>query len=254
MKKQFFSLCILSVLVQFSLSFGQEDMVKLVRSENYDVCNYGEGCSDNRNILMQVKNVAYEKQVFVHQKMYNGSWIDFPAHYEGPGNSTYELWHFDTVDISYSFGYEFVLKYVVLGQTFWDNNNGANYILTRGSGNGPGPMLGNYINVFLRSASISGGQLHAAIDIKNIAYAKDVALIYTTDNWVNSTTLNASFQSMTQTGYSSFIYWPNLYNIERWNVVSPGSVSGPVQFYIRYTVNGQTYYDNNYWANYVLTN
>lgn len=45
---------------------------------------------------------------------------------------------------------------------------------------------------------------------------------------------------------------PDAYNIERWKVNVPPPIMSPIQFYISYTVNGQTYFDNNYGANYVF--
>jgi hypothetical protein len=245
----------LGVISFFSSTFAQTDMVKLIRSENYTSCGYNTGCYGVMNYLIQVKNIAYEKHVYIHQKMNDGSWIDIPAHYNSQCcNSGYEFWSLDTFPSN--FGDEYVLKYVVLGQTYWDNNNGTNYHVLHDYYDGPGPMLGNDINVLLRHASRSSydDKLWAYIDLRNIAYAKNVTLTYTTDNWQHSTSINGVYQSSYQTGYSTFIYFPNAYNVERWRVVSPGPITGPIQFYISYTVNGQTYYDNNYLCNYVINN
>jgi hypothetical protein len=221
--------------------------------ENYEVCSYNTGGYNEIKFLIQVNNIAYEKQVYIHQKMSDSSWSDIPAHYQGQCcSSGYELWSLDT--FATNFGDEFVLKYIVLGQTYWDNNNGTNYHIIWNY-TGSGPMLGNDINVLLRYGgrdSYNSNKLYAYIDLRNLAYSKNVALIYTTDNWQHSTTLNAVYQSTYQTGYCSFIYWPDVYNVERWKVQSPSSITGPIQYYIRYDVNGQTYYDNNYLCNYVI--
>lgn len=236
---------------------AQEDMVKLIRSENYDVCGYQTGCGEVKDMLIQVMNTQYYKEVYAHHSLADGSWVDIPAHYERSGNSVYELWHIDPDQFSNYGPYsnQFVLKYIVGGQTYWDNNNGANYILTGHSQNGPGPMLGNNINVLLRGASlyrdtIGNYLLSASIDVRNIAYAKNVQLIYTTNDWSTSTSLNANYTVESQTGWCSLISWPNAYSIERWKISSVPVTGSSIKFYISYTVNNITYYDNNYGANY----
>jgi hypothetical protein len=260
MNKLFSLLISLAILIFASSSIAQDDMVKMIRSENYDSCIYCSSrpatCYDKRTFLIQVKNVAYEKHVYVHHKINDSLWIDLPAHYDRQCcNSNYELWSLDT-SVLYlnNLGNQFVIKYDVLGQTYWDNNNGANYTVLSNNNYGRGPMLGNDINVLLRKAYISSidHKLHADIDLRNIAYTKNVVLTYTTDNWQHSTSLNANYQSSTLIGDCSYIYWPNAYNVERWSVVSPTTITGPVQLYISYTVNGQTFYDNNYLCNYVV--
>lgn len=259
MRKVFFSVYPIVMLVLFfSSSFAQDDMVKLVRSENYESCPYPTECREIKDMLIQVKNTQYYKEVYVHHSTLDNSWIDIPAHYERQGNGTYELWHVDFSQfINYGpYGNQFVLKYIVGGQTYWDNNNGANYTLIESSPSGPGPILGNNINVLLRNVELEEHLyydfLKAEIDVRNIAYEKNVTLTYTTNNWLTSKTINASYASGTPV-WNTYIYWPNEYNIERW--VIPGELIGKMslQFYISYTVNGITYYDNNYGANYSVS-
>lgn len=260
MKKAFFCGLQIGVLFLFlSSSFAQNDMVKLIRSDNYDVCGYQTGCGEVKDMLIQVMNTQYNKEVYVHHSMQNGTWIDIPAHYERQGNSTYELWHIDPDQFfNYGpYGNQFVLKYVVGGQTYWDNNNGANYTLVGSSQGGPGTMLGSYINVLLKNVSLQRSLyynfLYADIDVRNIDYSKNVALIYTTNNWTTSNTINASYCSETQTGWNSLILWPNSYNVERWKITGALIGESSIQFYISYTVGGITYYDNNYGINYTVT-
>lgn len=227
------------------------DMVKLIRAQNYYVSGYHNGGYLEQNVLIQVKNVAYSKQVVVHAERSDGAWIDVPAHFLRMGDATYELWSANREDFGPHTYNRYALKYVVNGETYWDNNNGADYVFQAGSSTGPGPRLGNDVNVLLLSASLSGGYLYAYIDVRNIAYAKDLELIYTTDNWASSTVLDASFYEWYQTGYSSFIRSPNAYGIERWRVYAPLGASS-LKFYISYSVGGSVYYDNNYGANYSI--
>jgi len=235
-----------------SPSFAQDE-VKLVRAENYYSAGYHTGGYWEINALIQVKNLAYTKQVYVHQSKTDGTWVDIPAHYVRTGNSTYELWQANRTDFGdvSVLGKYYAIKYVVNGQTYWDNNNGANYIFSYAGnyGGGPGPMLGNGINVLTYAYGIGGGKFSGYVDVRNIAYSKKVSIIYTTDNWATYATVDASFMATYQTGYSSAIAFPNVYNVERWQFAVPTTAS-QVKFAVSYTVNGATYWDNNYGANY----
>lgn len=102
MKKNFLFIILASILTSPSHSLCQDSVVKLIRSENYNQCGF-PGTFDKRDILIQINDLTYEKQVYVHQLMTNGTWIDFPAHYIREGNSTYELWGFDTLLVSFGF-------------------------------------------------------------------------------------------------------------------------------------------------------
>lgn len=245
------------VFILFSASgFAQQDMVKLIRAENYETNGYHCCWYGVENILIQVKNVAYAKEVYVHRSTADGPWVDVPARYVRQADSTYELWEVDETDFAgYPVTEQFVLKYVVNGQTYWDNNNNANYRFLDNSYYGPGPMLGSYIDVLLSSASIYSynGQKYVSmyVDLRNIAPTKNVSVIYTTDNWATTRTLSPHYRQSIATGYSTFINFPNEYGFERWSVSEPVDVSG-FHFYIAYTVNGVTYYDNNYRANYYV--
>ena len=235
-----------------SPSFAQDE-VKLVRAENYITTGYHTYIGWEVKALIQVKNLAYTKQVYLHLSKTDGTWVDIPAHYVRTANSTYELWEVNRSDFGdYSMpGKYYAIKYVVNGQTYWDNNNGANYIFSNYGGYGPGPMLGNSINVlsYYNYTTIQDGKFQGYVDVRNIAYSKKVSIVYTTDNWATYATVDASFMATYQTGYSSYIVFPNVYNVERWKFEVPVTAS-QVKYAVSYTVNGVTYWDNNYGANY----
>lgn len=79
-------------------------------------------------IDIKVKNIAYDKNVTLHGKNANdGNWYDTEATYVKSLDDGYELWRVQTT--SWWKSYEFCLKYQVNDQTYWDNNDGQNYIL-----------------------------------------------------------------------------------------------------------------------------
>ncbi len=80
-------------------------------------------------IDVKVKNIAYDKKVTIHGKnVLTGEWFDVQAQYISTLDDGYELWR--AYPVSYSKDFEFAIKYEVNGNTYWDNNNGNNYIVT----------------------------------------------------------------------------------------------------------------------------
>jgi len=228
-------------------SGSSSPMVKLI--EAFDHEHTYRGYLRERRYVIRVKNIAYTKQVFVHQKLTNGTWTNLYAQYKSPAGNGWETWELSLNSASdpivSMIADAFVIGYTVSGQTYWDNNNGQNYFLAKNAG----PLLGNGIMV----AAVylySGG--NGAIDVKNIAYAKDVTVVYTTNNWQSTMTATASYAgSRVYYGYSTFDN-PNRYGVERWYFFLPSFSGRTVQYAVRYTVSGVTYWDNNEGANYTV--
>lgn len=193
-----------------------------------------------------VQNLAYDKQVAIHVNNQDGTWVDLPATYAGPADDGRELWK---VTYQYANGttprdLEFVAKYTVNGQTYWDNNNGQNYFL----GQNQGTLL-HGTNVLVAGSSLSSdGYFTVSVDVQNLAYDKQVKVVYTTDNWA---TVHEGFASYSS-GYTyayAYLPSPNTYGVERWLFSIPGTGAQNIQFAVAYTVNGQTYWDNNFGHN-----
>lgn len=195
-----------------------------------------------------VKNLAYEKQVAIHLRDVSGQWVDLAASYAGPAEAGHELWK-----VSHTFpttvptrDLEFVAKYTVNGQTYWDNNNGQNYFL----GKNDGPLLKD-VNVLVSSAFLrADGTLDVAVDVRNLAYTKTVTVVYTTNGGQTWHSAAASYVPGYTYGYA-YITSPNAQGIERWSV-STNIGAQSVLFGVRYDVNGTYYWDTNFGPNYTL--
>jgi hypothetical protein len=90
-----------------------------------------------------------------------------------------------------------------------------------------------------------GGKLNVEILVKNLDFAKTVAIVYTTDNWI---TFHNAFGSY-KTSYPPAMQ-PHQANAELWEVntsVGAGTTGSLAAFYI---INGVTYWDNNFTLNY----
>lgn len=225
--------------------------VRLLKAFSSVGSKYGQSWQDTEYTLI-VQNIAYEKQVAIHVRDVSGQWVDIPASYVGPAESGFEVWKATRQYASYTTpaeatrDLEFVAKYTVNGQTYWDNNNGQNYFL----GKNDGPLLKD-VNVLVSSAYLrTDGTLDVSVDVRNIAYNKTVTVVYTTNNGQTWQNASASYVSGYTYGYA-YISSPNAQGIERWSV-STNIGAQSVRFGVRYNVNGTYYWDTNFGPNFNL--
>ncbi len=199
--------------------------------------------------VVEVKNLAYEKQVTLVYTTDGVQWSETAAGYSAPAANGYESWTF-TQDVPTGAEARFALRYTAAGQTSWDNNGGGDYRV--GGSTAPEFILGSAavkLDTAHLGPSRSGFFVTGYVVLKNLAYAKDVATVSSADNWA-TTQEYAAFYREPQ---------PNAGNsLERWLITIPvytnGSTTVPtVRFAIRYTVDGVTYWDNNFGWNYSLS-
>jgi hypothetical protein len=225
---------------------GQADTpVQLTRASSYD--QYAEGLNQyDRHFEVRVQNLAYVKQVFVRILRAGGQWTNISLSYAHAADSGYEIWSGD-LESMYSdiYSNQFCVGYSVNGSTYWDNNAGSNYLLP----NSGGTILGRGFNVGVESVCLSSTSLSVTLNVRNLAYNKTVKVIYTTNNWVSSVTVNANYQSLYMIGYA-VVSSPDAAGFEYWSAsADPGRTNG-IQFYVECDQNGVASYDNNWGANY----
>ncbi len=216
----------------------------------YDNVMHADG-----NIL--VENVAYNKQVVVHWLSKNGTWKDTPATYVKSIANNQEVWSFtgigDQVYQPYfggSASIKFAIRYTVNGITKWDNNGGSDYLVYQGgAGQNPSSYPATFklgaakVKVLSSSFSTQSGvnKLYLSLGVKNLAYNKTVGIKYTTDNWKTSATANATYQQGSNGQEETWVM----------NLDVPAAKTN-IKFAAFLTVNGTSYWDNNYSANYSL--
>ncbi|MEW9700592.1 hypothetical protein [Paenibacillus sp. SI8] len=191
---------------------------------------------------VEVKNLAYTKQVSVAYTTGNGQWNEQPASYAASNGNGYETWTFNIVAPASS-AFEFSFKYVVNGQTYWDNNGGSNYKV--GGTGQPDRILGTSALQLSEKhyySNRSGLYIYGKVYLKNLAPTKTVNVVYSYDNWATTQTATATYDSAVAGSNNAFENWT-------FSFTANGQ---PVQFAISYTVNGVTYWDNNHGANYSL--
>lgn len=238
--------------VNTSVYDGQK--VKLVSAMSA-VGSYN-GPYQNASFTVLVKNENFDKNVIIHLNNGGEEWLDIKASYESPARNGYEIWK---AYYAGSFGstedLTFAVKYEVSGQEYWDNNNGNDYFLGKNDGvflNDDIYLL-NYTSYDRFYAYKDQVFLDIDVAVLNLAYDKEIIIVYTTDNWQTQNEISAEFAPYWSPVRGS-ITSPNAHNVEMWSVNSyiygVPKEAEEFKYYIAYTVNGTTYFDNNFGQDY----
>ncbi len=229
----------LSILTTASAATFAADEVSLASAQYYmngtscDVCNGLEA-------VIEVANLGYDKEVTLHHYVpFQGGWTTAPAAYVGPSRDGYEFWKVSKTILGG--GTSFAIEYEVNGQTYWDNNNGADYFISSDE-----VILSDSVNVLLnRSESLlmqrfpSNVGVLGSVTVRDIAYDKAVTIRYTTDNWLTFDEETATYARSEANG------------LERWAFSLQLPVEATeVEMVVSYEVDGVTYWDNNLGRNY----
>ena len=188
-----------------------------------------------QEIYIKVKNLGFNKSVVVHSTNGDqpGVWTDSAATYIKTLPDGSEIWK---VDVAFSGTLTYAIKYAVNGATYWDNNGGKNYTNIEQLGVNP------VKNVSLsRYAIMNPAEYQIKACVKNLAYSKSVVVKYTQNNW--ATTQSKALTYTSSISGTNNEYWGTTLNLD----VNKMST---FKYYIQYTVNGVTYYDNNLGTNY----
>lgn len=198
------------------------------------------------NFTVVVENLAFNKQVdiFGHD-LDTGGWHPFPCGFAKslPGNV--ETW---TAHVNASRIDQFVVEYQVSGNTFWDNNFTNNYILDTQAAEGTdgvGTAVLKPEVLAVEFAVDAAGALSVDVLVKNIAFAKQVGIVYTTNNWQTFQNAFGVFQR----GFPPATT-PAQINAELWKVEAFVGAGQKGQFAVFYNVSGHTSWDNNFSLNY----
>jgi len=226
-----------------SMAIADEN-VALLRAGSFIHYRYGQSQYD-RSFVIRVKNIAFDKVVGVHHETASGQWIDIPAEYQYSTADGFEIWRAGTGSLNQNdMGEDFVVFFTANGETYWDNNDGNNYTMV----DKDGWQLGSGLNILQNTSynSYNGGRT-LTLDVRNLGYHKDIQVVYTTNNWASSNSVSATYQNGYLYGYS-WTATPTQAGFEFWNATIP---SGPgTKYFISYTIDGQTYYDNNFGQDY----
>lgn len=197
---------------------------------------------------VEVENIAYAKEVTIHYSFDGVTWDDISAKYMQKSHGTKEIWSFTTqsnpfTTIDYHFYKEikFAIKYKVDGKTYWDNNNGKNYFVAALNDSPFNQYAIGCGGLAVREYSYRLSTFSGNIMVKDLGDSQEVKVRYTTDGWKTYKDLEAT-RDMSYYG-----------NHQLWRFSDSVTAASPdfkIEFAAYYTVNGTTYWDNNFNKNY----
>jgi Carbohydrate/starch-binding module (family 21) len=204
-------------------------------------------------ILVKVQNLAFAKDVAVHYTPDNVTWKDMPLAFVAPSFGNYDLFG-DTVNEQVE---QFVIRYSVNGQTFWDNNDGQNYSFESNLA-----TVGE--NVVLNKATTKQGSeagggfvfttswLEGEILVNNFGFSKQVGVAITVDgtNWM---TVQGTFAQST-TADGKFVGPAEVWTFKtpEFNL-NPASNEFFFAVFYRDLASSREFWDNNFGQNYQIS-
>jgi hypothetical protein len=213
---------------------------------------------------VEVLNYSYDKDVVIYYNYEGTEWQEANCYYQEtlPGGT--ELWGFALSLYDIPFTYEpeavnvqFALRMDANGQSYWDNNDGADYMVSiEGSDQlftdvALGSKAVEVSHAHFGSVYPAGNVLTVEVNLLNLAYQKDVAIVWTKDDWA---TVNTAPMRYTETAFNGQEIWMGAPLVDPYIRGAANQTSSEsVEFCIAYTVNGVTYWDNNGGENYSLT-
>ena len=78
----------------------------------------------------------------------------------------------------------------------------------------------------------------ASVAVRNLGYGKIVGVMYTTDNWATTRTVNGTYSYTASS------------DTEVWSIDMPVGSASNVKYAVFYKVNGQSYWDSNFGRNF----
>ncbi len=222
--------------------------VEFLRAFDISMSRYGMTWR-TESYQVAVDDISSDQQVYIHRELEDGSWIDIPMYFDGNAGQNKEVWRVSSN--AEGLGDKFVVKMVANGVEYWDNNNGANYDLDYGY------TIGNVSEVVVTGVGAYANEdglmdVYVPIVLDNIGFDKQVEVVYSNDNWASATVVQAQYDgSRPIIGYGSYPN-PSASGAESWTANFTIDPSTKHEFFVKYTVNGQEHYANNYGRNYTI--
>lgn len=214
----------------------------------------GIGTVQTTTVKTKVVNIAFEKEVAIRYRQSDGVWNEGTLDWQG------SFGDYDLFEGGFNFvTHEFVVRYSVNGQTFWDNNGGGNYHLRSDHPNVTGSLAVVLNEATARRGVESGGGFtfdtswaEGEIYVYNQSFNKRVGIRLTANNW-------ESFQD-SEASYSGTVsLYAGISKVEIWKFRTPtlnlDKTSPNFRFAIYYNNldTGQWLWDNNFGSDYTLS-
>lgn len=229
-KKIISAIVVLSVLLCSMAVYGTVSTNAAAKSVSLYSTNlifqkYGAGTYE---VYVKTDGATNHQNVYVHYHDYGDkAWDDAKATEFATLDDGSIIWKATVV----SHQLKFAIKYVADGVTYWDNNGSKDYTL---EDTGCAPIYSKRLGYNYGS----GVKINAVL--QNYAYEKDVKVRYTTDNWASYNDAPLSYVNTKADGTET---WTVTLNVDK------AQLDG-FEYALSYTVDGETYWDNNFGKNY----
>lgn len=223
--------------------------LKYGTSQAFDIAGLPESYT---YVRVKAQNLAFLKQVAIHHRLADGTWTEEPLQWLA------NFGDYDVFGHSGLYTEEFVVRYTVNGQTFWDNNCGPNYRLTNFTNVVGGNVMLNRATA--RTGTEAGGGftvttswVEGEIYVNNLSFAKEVGIRLSADGGVSWQDTDGAFAGNVSEGT-----FATSAGAELWTFRTPELNLNPVAdafrfaLYYRKLQTGETFWDNNFYQNYTL--
>jgi len=229
--------------------------IKLLYVENI-IFKKAKKIQQKLTFFFALENIAYDKQLEIHWMGEDKIWHTLPAHYHSLSGNGKEYWSasinlYLTEELSLPGNIEFNIRYQVLAQTYFLDNNGANYLSEADSGISliDRPSLQNI--GFKNKLPAGQKSIYVVAAIKQSFNAKKVTIHWTTDDWKTSRKTACHFtRQHWPKVLGSHARNPNQYGTQIWT----GKIHHAELFKLKYAIScenrEQTVWDNNEGYNY----
>lgn len=223
------------------------DEVKLAYGSLERDTNFSAGHCPNCYDLtgeVEVKNLAYGKEVWVWYSTGSGGWKTKKATYDAQIGNNKETWDFSvSLGVISPANVQLAIQYIVNGTSYWDNNGNQNYTL----GTPAAFSVLNKVNLFPTSNVFAMfDKLHGEVVLKNIAYQKQGKVVYTLDGWATRQETPLTFKAVDGPLAETWEFTADIPTIFADDLPT-------IEYAISYTVAGVTYWDNNHGRNYKVS-
>ncbi|MBB5016964.1 hypothetical protein HNQ59_000226 [Chitinivorax tropicus] len=231
-----------------------QDEVSLLHARSLVMTKYGLQWQSTQ-FDVKVRNLAHDKQVVIEYQRPNQPWRQAPLSFNRQVDDESEIWsggiggHGADDSASQPGPFVYRIRYQVKGQAYLDDNQQALYQLDANQGD---VLYRGVVGVVDHRPLVDrfwGGQYHGHVALKNLGPAKDVQVHYTTDGWQTQRVAFAQYLPYFSYGYGS-VPNPNPAGFEVWSFSLDAGGGTEIEYAVRYTVNGQTHWDNQFGRNY----
>jgi maltose 6'-phosphate phosphatase len=229
--------------------------IKLLYVENI-IFKKAKKIQQKLTFFLALENIAYDKQLEIHWMGEDKIWHTLSAHYHSLSGNGKEYWSasvnlYLTEELSLPGNIEFNIRYRVLEQEHFLNNNGANYLSEADSGISLIDQS-SLQNVGFKNKLRAGQKtIYVTAAIKQSFHAKKVTIHWTTDNWqtIRKTACHFKRQHWPKV-LGSHARNPNQYGTQVWT----GKIHHAELFKLKYAIScensEQIVWDNNEGHNY----